>query len=71
MTDLINSLTVVLEKDMREDDVETLIIAIQQLRWVLSVESNISDNLNSYVENMRIKRELWDKIRDIIYPRPT
>jgi hypothetical protein len=44
MTERFNTLTVVLEKDMRDDDAETLLTAIRQMRGVLSVKGNVSDN---------------------------
>jgi hypothetical protein len=43
MTDRIFALTVVLEKDVRVDDVQGLVKAISILRGVLSVKEHISD----------------------------
>lgn len=43
MTDRFNALTVVLEKDIREDDAQALLSAIGQLRGVLTVSGNVAD----------------------------
>lgn len=43
MTDRVNALVVVLDKDIRTDDVESLIEAIKHFRGVLSVFNNIAD----------------------------
>lgn len=67
MTDRFHSLTVVLEKDMREDDAEVLITAIRLLRGVLSVEGNISDGM-VHVAHDRARFELGQKLLDVLYP---
>jgi hypothetical protein len=43
MTDRIHSITLVLDKDMRDDDCEALINACRQLRHVIGVTPNVSD----------------------------
>lgn len=68
MTDRIHSLTVVLEKDMRDDDAQALINAITQLRGVLSVSGNISD-LSDHIAQVRARRELGEKLFNVIYPK--
>ena len=55
MTDRYNALTVVMEKDMRDDDAEALIAAIRQLRGVLSVSGNVAD----------LGQKLWS----VLYPK--
>lgn len=65
MTDRYNALTVVLERDIREDDAELLINAIRMLRGVLSVNPNVSD-LQDHVAIMRVKRELTQKLYDAL-----
>ena len=67
MTDRIHSLTVVLEKDMREDECEKLICAIMMLRGVLDVTTHIVD-ANSYMAETRAKSELNMKLFKVIYP---
>lgn len=61
MTNSISAITVVLEKNMREDDVAPLMSAISQLRGVLSVSGNVSD-IMEHVAQLRARRELLDKL---------
>ena len=67
MTNRINSITVFLEKDVREDDVESLVEAIGNFRNVLSVEKNVSD-LNLQIATQRAKRDLVDKLFKVLEP---
>lgn len=68
MTDRFNTLTVVLEKDMRDDDAEGLIEAIQRLRGVLSVTGNVA-NGNSWMAEERARHDLGQKLWEILYPK--
>lgn len=68
MTDRYNTLTVVLEKDIRDDDAEALLTAIRQLRGVLSVSGNVAD-LTAHMAEERSKRELGDKLWQVLYPK--
>ncbi len=43
MTDKVHSLTLVLDGDIREDDLEPLIQALRQFRLVVEVETNVAD----------------------------
>lgn len=52
MTDRVNALTVVLEKDIRIDDVQSLISAIRALRFVADVQPNITE-LSDWVAESR------------------
>jgi hypothetical protein len=61
MTNSISAITVVLEKNMREDDAAPLMSAISQLRGVLSVSGNVSD-IMEHVAQLRARRELLDKL---------
>lgn len=67
MTDRYNALTVVLEKDIREDDAEVLVSAIKQLRGVLSVEGNVS-TAESHIAHERVRQELAKKLWEVLYP---
>lgn len=69
MTDRFHSFTVVLDKDVREDDAEDTINAIKQIRGVLSVEGNVAD-IDSHVAEERVHRELGKKLMAVIYPPP-
>ena len=68
MTDRFNALTVVLEKNMRDDDAEALIAAIRQLRGVIQVAGNIASP-SDYMAEERAKRELGEKLWRVIYPK--
>ncbi len=65
MTDRYNALTVVLDRNIREDDAEQLINAIRMLRGVLSVDPHVSD-LNDHVAAMRVKRDLTEKLFNVM-----
>jgi len=67
MTDRVHSLTVVLEKDVRTDDVEALISAIRQLRGVISVKQHIADP-ESHMAMERARNDLRDQIAKILWP---
>lgn len=68
MTDRYYALTVILEKDMRDDDSESLIQAIKMIKGVLSVKGNVSDPV-SWMAEERARRELGDKLWNILYPK--
>ena len=68
MSDRFHSLTVVLEKDMRDDDAKSLIQAIKQLRGVINVTGNVA-NIESHMAEERARHELSKQILDILYPK--
>lgn len=68
MTDRYFALTVVLEKDMREDDAQGLIDAIMRLRGVLRVKPHVAD-VENYAAEERVRRELGQKLMEIVYPK--
>lgn len=61
MTDRVNALIVVLDKDYRDDDVESLANAIRCLRGVVSVGKNVS-NIGDHVARELARTELKMKI---------
>lgn len=61
MTDRINALTVVLDHDYRDDDIEVVIQCIQLLRGVISVTPNITD-ISDHIALARAKQELREKL---------
>jgi hypothetical protein len=67
MTDRINSITVVLESDLRDDDAEDILSAIKQLRGVLSVTGNVAE-LDDHIAQQRVRHELGQKLWSVIYP---
>lgn len=69
MTDRIKAFTVILDSDIREDDAKDLIIAIGSIRRVISVRPHISNNLDSDVATERVRREMIDRIWDVLNGR--
>lgn len=65
MTDRVHSLTVVLDKDIRIDDIEPLIDAIKLFNHVIEVSPNISDP-NAFMAETRVKRKLVDKLFKVL-----
>ena len=68
MTDRYHTLTVVLERDMRDDDAEPLIAAIRQMRGVLKVSGVVADPAAHMAEE-RARRELGEKLWAALYPK--
>ncbi len=62
MTDRISALTIVLEKDIRDDDAKPLIEAIKMMRGVLSVEPHVKDAIGEVVARRRFNREAEDRL---------
>ncbi len=67
MTDRVAALTVVLDEDIRIDDVEFIVNAIKAIRHVQSVKPIVS-NWEVHVAEERVRREIYAKIFDIVYP---
>lgn len=67
MTDRIHSLTVVLEENLRDDDVADLVNAIYQLRHVLTIALNVAD-ATSFMAEERARRELISKLWKVLEP---
>jgi len=68
MTDRYHALTVILEKDIRSDDAESLISAIKMIKGVLNVKPRISD-ATTWMAEERARMELGKKLLDILYPK--
>lgn len=68
MTDRFHTLTVVLEKDTREDDAKHLIDAISQLRGVCSVRGEVA-NVETHMAEQRAKHELGRRVMACIYDK--
>ena len=62
MTDRYNALTVILERDTREDDAQPLIDAIRQFRGVLKVEPHTYEPCTGYVTEVRLRADLTRKL---------
>ncbi len=68
MTDRVHSLTVVLERDMRTDDVESLENAIRMLKGVLSVDQHISDH-TAWMAQQRAREALREQMIQVLWPK--
>lgn len=68
MTDSYFAITVLLEKDVREDDIEHILNAIRMIKRVMKVEPLIANPELDAAEE-RVRREYRDKLYDIIWPK--
>jgi len=70
MTDRINAMIVVLEEDIRSDDVESLVNAIRHLRGVANVKPHVA-SYEDVIARERVRSEiggkLFDAIREIVF----
>jgi hypothetical protein len=66
MTDRIKAITVVLADNMREDDANETMAAIQQLRHVVSVDAHIAD-VNHHSAKMQVRAEMQDRVWKAIF----
>jgi ACT domain-containing protein len=69
MTDRVYALTVVLEKDIQDDDVEQTIQAIKQIKGVLDVTSKIVD-IQFYASQLRVRVDLESKLWKVLRDEP-
>jgi len=67
MTDRYNTITVVLEADMRDDDAEGLLEAIRRMRGVLTVKGDVADP-TAFMAEERARRELGRGLWNLLYP---
>lgn len=68
MTDRFCGLTVVLEQDFREDDIEPILNAIKMIKGVLNVTGVVS-NVDVLIAQERARRELERKLLEVILPK--
>ena len=66
MTDRIHALTVVLERDTRDDDVEALVNAIRQMRNVADVSLHVTD-LSDHSARAQVKVEVGQALSQCIH----
>lgn len=69
MTDRIHSLTVVLREDVRDDDIEPLLVAIRLLSPVLAVSTHISGSIGEHVAATRVDAEWRDSLYALMKER--
>jgi len=65
MTDLINALIVVVDKDICMDDIEPLMDAIKMMKNVIDVKANVSD-LDSIIAERRAQHVLSEKLWEVL-----
>lgn len=68
MTNRIHALTVVLESDTRDDDIESLVEAIKHLRNVADVKLHVTD-LSDFSARTRARQELSEKLWQVLYQK--
>jgi hypothetical protein len=68
MSDRINTITVVLENETRADDCEAILAAIRMVKGVIAVTPNVADPTD-YMAQERARRELGQKIWEVLYPK--
>lgn len=66
MTDRYYALTVVLEKDIHEDDAEQIINAIRMIKYVLDVKGNVSTP-ETWMAQVRERRDIGEKLFKILH----
>ena len=66
MTTRYSALTVILDRDIREDDAEPLMAAIRMLKGVIRVEGYVAD-LDERIAECRIKSELRQQIYELLH----
>ena len=62
MTDRYNAITVVLEKDIRDDDAQLLLSAIEQIKGVISAKGNVVDPTDYIAQSRaqhKLKKRMW------------
>lgn len=64
MTDRIHALTVVLDRDYRDDDVECIVKAIEMVRGVASVEMHVTD-FEDHTARERVRHDLARTFLDV------
>jgi hypothetical protein len=69
MTNRICALTVILDDDIREDDVQSLVDAILHMRRVSSVVTNTSNPIAESVAESRERRRIYEAMLNVIYPK--
>lgn len=68
MSNRINTITVVLEKETREDGCERILEAIRMVKSVLRVKANVADS-TEYMAQELARHDLGQKLWEILYPK--
>lgn len=65
MTNRVNAFIVVLEDNVREDDIQETRLALQMIKGVVDVKPNIA-TVDNLIAETRVKREILNKILDFL-----
>lgn len=65
MSNCYNSIGVILEKDIQDDDAECVLNAIKMIKGVLSCEPNVTD-FQSIVAEVRVRNNIANKLREVL-----
>jgi hypothetical protein len=68
MTDRLKGVIVTFKEDIRVDDAEAVINAIQMVKGVLSVKPLVS-NYDQHIAEQRVRMDLHEKLFNVIYPK--
>jgi len=68
MTDRVNSLTVILDREMRVDDVEAVKKALSMVRFVAKVENGPVNDMESHVAFVRVRAEIKEQLFKVLSP---
>jgi hypothetical protein len=69
MTDRINAFLVILEKGIREDDAESTIGALNQIKGVAGVEKCPESGSSLLIARTQIRNELTKQLISVLYPK--
>jgi len=67
VTDRVQALTVVLDKDIREDDVEAIVKTIEMVRGVATVSADHIANPEDWMARERVRRELSQTMLEVFW----
>ena len=70
MTDRINAFVVILDRDIRDDDVEAITNALRMVKHVASVEPVVARSTEGMVARTRVSKWWRDKLFAIIDEAP-
>lgn len=68
MTERFDSLTVVLKRDIRDDDAEPILQAIRMIRGVLSVSGNVASP-SAFVAEARVRQSITSRVLEALKPQ--
>jgi len=70
MTDRIQNLNVILDRDIREDDVQCIVEAISMIKYVTVVELGKPVDMTDHLARSRAVCDLGSKIINVIHEHP-